>query len=339
MAIATRREQLQQWLAVVFPNSSLQLTQLNGDAGFRCYYRLQRDDKYHIVVDAPPDKVNNLAFVEMADAFAKQNLCVPEIIAYQASLGFMCLEDFGDTLLADKLTTTTMDSLYQQALLLLPKVAQVESSKLWSLPVYDRALLQLELDIFKDWLVGAHLCLELDNNELEQLQDCFDVLVNSALEQPRVTVHRDFHSRNLMLLDNGEIGVIDFQDAVQGPITYDLVSLLRDCYVRWDDQQVDDLRKQYLQQLTVHRPEFNLDELTFSRWFDLMGLQRHIKAAGIFARLYHRDGKAGYLADIPLTLTYIIDIAGKYPALQFLSQLVKNKVLPALQNQAVELTP
>ncbi|TRX54031.1 aminoglycoside phosphotransferase family protein [Thalassomonas sp. M1454] len=331
-----RNTQLSYWLQHQFPQHKINLTPLSGDAGFRCYYRLQLPEQSYIVVDAPPEKLNNLAFVELAKAFSEQGLVIPEIIAYQVEHGFMCLTDFGDCLLADKLTQDSMFELYRKALALLPKISNVKATKAWSLPIYDAAFLQMEMEIFIQWLLGEYLNIELSELQQQQLQQCFDVIITSALEQPQVTVHRDFHSRNLMLLANNELGVIDFQDAVIGPITYDLVSLLRDCYVRWDDKLVAQLIAEFWQSLQQTSNGFNVNLDVFKRWVDLMGIQRHIKASGIFARLYLRDNKPGYLADIPLTLSYLVDIADKYPELKFISELVSKQVLPALNAKLVE---
>ncbi|MDG2392349.1 MAG: phosphotransferase [Thalassotalea sp.] len=333
-----RNSQLSSWLQSQFPQHQIDLTPLSGDAGFRCYYRLSLAQQSFIVVDAPPEKLNNLAFVELAQAFSQQGLNIPQIIAYDAEQGFMCLTDFGDCLLADRLTDESMLALYRQALELLPRISQVKATAQWPLPIYDAAFLQLEMEIFIEWLLADYLKIELSSGEQHQLQQCFDVIIKSALQQPQVTVHRDFHSRNLMLLSNDELGVIDFQDAVTGPITYDLVSLIRDCYVRWDDKLVNQLITEFWQNLQQNQNEFNVEQATFNRWVDLMGIQRHIKASGIFARLYLRDNKPGYLADIPLTLSYLVDIAGKYPELEFISELVAQQVLPKLNAKAVEET-
>lgn len=329
LSALTRKQKLETWLTHLFPDELLSIIPLSGDAGFRVYYRLTLDGISYIVVDAPPEKLNNVAFVSLAQSFRSSGLTVPEIIHYDEENGFMCLSDFGDTLLSDKLNENTITALYEQAIELLPKIQQVSSHAQWPLPIYDAAFLQLEVSIFSEWLLQKHLNISLSVAEMERLQQCFDVLIASALEQPQVTVHRDFHSRNLMLVASGEVAVIDFQDAVTGPFTYDLVSLLRDCYVRWEDKLIEPHIHNYYLNNNV-----DVSYQQFKRWFDLMGLQRHIKASGIFARLYHRDGKAGYLKDVPLTLSYVIDIAAKYPELTFLSNLVKNKVLPCITTLA-----
>lgn len=329
MLDVTREQQLEAWLSSLFVNQSHTLNALTGDAGFRIYYRLIVSNQSFIVVDTPPNKVNNLSFTSLALQFQQQHILVPKVIHYQQELGFMCLTDFGDDLLSEHLTHDSMAYWYRKAINLLDRIGQVQAAQDWPLPNYDAAFFRLEMDIFSEWLVKEHLQLTLTEDEQADLTACFHVLIANALEQPQVTVHRDFHSRNIMIDKDQQLAVIDFQDAVTGPITYDLVSLLRDCYVRWDDNLVQPLLSNYHQHL-LEQGKVTVDLQQFQRWFDLMGLQRHIKASGIFARLYHRDGKSGYLKDIPLTLNYIVDIADKYPELVSLSLLVRNKILPTL---------
>lgn len=318
------------WLTAVFPLNDIQLVSMTGDAGFRHYYRFTIENKSLIAVDAPPKQSNNPAFVSLQGALAKQDLLVPDIIAMDSTQGFFCLSDFGNLLLSDVLTPDNMANYYKQAIDLLPKVATSVCPDDYALPVYDQAFIELELSIFSQWLVKQHLDIDLTEHEQDALTDCYSCLVNNALEQPQVFMHRDFHSRNIMLLNDGELGLIDFQDAVTGPVTYDIVSLLRDCYIRWPQQAVDPLLEYFCQIISA---EFNLTGISqgqWQRWFDLMGLQRHLKASGIFARLHHRDHKSGYLQDIPLTLSYILDISARYPELSFLHQFINNRVMPKL---------
>ncbi|MGL5360702.1 MAG: aminoglycoside phosphotransferase family protein, partial [Shewanella sp.] len=259
----------------------------------------------------------------------------PKVIAFDTEQGFMLQTDLGDTQLLSRLDSQNVSDSYQEALALLPQIAKVVASTdpvtglSQALPQYDAAFVRRELQIFIEWLIGTHLQLNLSAEEHALIAQSFDILVENALAQPQVGMHRDFHSRNLMVND-GALWVIDFQDAVLGPVTYDAVSLLRDCYVRWPQAIVANLMQQHYQQALAHG--FIPAETKFSqyqRWFDLMGLQRHIKAAGIFARLYYRDHKPAYMADIPLTLGYIIDIAAAYPELAPFAAWVQAKVLPA----------
>ncbi|NMP15829.1 phosphotransferase [Thalassotalea sp. Y01] len=333
LSAQSRIEALTRWLTEQFSSSSIQLQALTGDAGFRRYFRFEIQGKRYIAVDSPPDKCNNEAFFAIATAMKAKHIHVPAIYHYHQSLGFFCLEDLGETLLSDKLTPHTMPDYYRLALTELAKIQSLQDIKDWQLPVYDGPFLQMEMDIFSEWLVTHYLDISLTELQQQQLQQCFQVLIDSALEQPQTVVHRDFHSRNLMLTGADEpLAVIDFQDAVIGPVTYDLVSLLRDCYVRWPQQQIAPLVCEYYQQWAQPVPDA-VSYQHFQRWFDLMGLQRHVKASGIFARLYLRDNKPGYLNDIPLTLSYVVDIAAKYPELQFLSELVAQQVLPLVADK------
>lgn len=324
-----RQIQLTQWLIDTFSLEKCELSSMNGDAGFRRYFRFEKDNQTLIAVDSPVDKCNNSAFIYMQKQLESVDIYVPEILAFDEQQGFMCLSDLGCQELSTALTTQCMTSYYQQAILLLPKIASIPKQ---NLPIYNKAFIQLELDIFSEWLLDKHLNIRLNANEKKQLQACFDFIIDSALEQPNVVMHRDFHSRNLMITDNG-LAVIDFQDAVIGPITYDVVSLLRDCYVKWPTEQVSPLFNAFIQLMSQ---QFSLEHVPFeqwNKWFDLMGLQRHIKASGIFARLYHRDGKSGYLADIPLTLSYIVDISAEYSECEYLHRLVKDTVVPELEKK------
>ena len=350
---SSRFSALSRWLNQCFKQTNLVLTPMTGDAGFRHYYRFNADGYSYIAVDAPPTQSNNDAFVMVQQAFEQKNIQVPQLIEVDLIQGFFCLSDFGDILLADvlaavkpapleedehseKSSTKSMQGYYQQAIDLLPAISQVKTTQ--PLPLYNKAFIHRELTIFKEWLLEVHLHINLSSDDNHQLQQCFDFLIANALSQPQVTMHRDYHSRNIMLLDNGSLGIIDFQDAVQGPITYDIVSLLRDCYTRWSDKQIAPLFEYFCQGITLSSSQgLSPHDLTkvsrqqWQIWFDLMGLQRHLKASGIFARLFHRDNKNGYLNDIPLTLSYISDISAHYPELDFLHQLITEQVLPAMQ--------
>ncbi|MDH5376823.1 MAG: phosphotransferase, partial [Gammaproteobacteria bacterium] len=202
------------------------------------------------------------------------------------------------------------------------------------LPEYDHALLWREMMLFEDWFLGKHLGQSLSEKETQQLHTVFEFLAQSALSQTQVWVHRDYHSRNLMAVNADNPGVLDFQDAVNGPITYDLVSLLRDCYVAWPLERVEAWVAKYYD-LLISQDELKIPEYDiFLRWFDLMGVQRHLKAIGIFSRLNYRDGKPGYLADIPRTLNYVQWVCEKYPELSFLKTIVMEKIVPVLDPES-----
>jgi hypothetical protein len=326
-----RIRQLQQWLAQQFPCIEPTLKAMNGDAGFRRYFRFSAGNQQFIAVDSPSEYCNNSAFIAIQKKLSEVQINVPEIVAVDEKSGFFCLSDLGDNLLSNDITLDNMAQRYQQAINLLPQIAQLTPA---GLPCYDAAFIKMELIIFIDWLLVKHLDITLTMLQQKKLQQSFELLIDNALEQPQVTMHRDFHSRNIMRLSQGELAVIDFQDAVVGPITYDVVSLLRDCYVKWPGEKISPLFCYFCQLMSKQLSLPAYSDQQWLRWFDLMGLQRHIKASGIFARLYHRDGKGGYLADIPLTLSYIVEVSGHYPELQFLHDLVKKTVLPAALNKA-----
>ena len=328
----SRQAQLITWLNHVFTESEITLVAMSGDAGFRRYFRFTANNQAYIAVDSPAQWCNNSAFVAIQQRFAEAQIQVPVIVAEDEAAGFFCLSDLGDVLLSDIVTERTMEELYQQAIDILPTLSSLECN---DLPEFDGEFVQRELTIFTEWLVNKHLSLTLSEQEQQQLAQCFSVLTASALAQPQVLMHRDFHSRNIMQT-NGQLAVIDFQDAVKGPITYDIVSLLRDCYLKWPNEQVLSLFSYFI---TLQASQHHLANITaeqWQKWFDLMGLQRHLKASGIFARLHHRDNKPNYLKDIPLTLSYIVDISQQYSELAFLGTLVSQRVLPALSLLAVK---
>ncbi|MCL1113897.1 MULTISPECIES: aminoglycoside phosphotransferase family protein [Shewanella] len=305
-----------------------------GDASFRRYFRIEHLGEHYIVSDSPINLVPIAPFVAMAKAYKTAGLCVPEVLATDDEQGFVLQTDVGEKQLLSVLNQHNVVDYYQQALNLLPTIAGVTVTELGPLADYDGAFVQRELAIFVDWLVNTHLGYRLSNNEQQMITSTFEVLTQSALSQPKVGMHRDYHSRNLLLNANA-LAVIDFQDAVLGPVTYDAVSLLRDCYVRWPDQQVDELMHYHYGLLKSHQLiDDTLDFVTYRQWFDLMGIQRHIKAAGIFARLYHRDAKSGYLADIPLTLQYIVDIGSHYSQITAFSSWVERIIVPLVKQQS-----
>ncbi|WP_448565618.1 aminoglycoside phosphotransferase family protein [Thalassotalea ganghwensis] len=326
-----RQEKLMTWLASIFPQQSITLSPLTGDAGFRRYYRFFVQDNSYIAVDTPIETCNNDAFIARRQELAMAHIKVPDLIAHQAQQGFFCLSDLGDCLLSDIISVDNVQILANKPIKTLSTLSQLETK---NLPIYDRAFIEMELGIFTQWLLSKHLGVVMTEEECQQLKQCFELLTENALAQPTVFMHRDYHSRNLMVLGNEQLAVIDFQDAVRGPVTYDIVSLLRDCYVRYPDDKVTSLSLSYFNQIKDTMQLANITEQQWIMWFDLMGLQRHLKASGIFARLFHRDGKLGYLKDIPLTLSYIIEIASRYQSLQFLANFVENRVLPLVVEKA-----
>lgn len=302
------------------------LEMVSGDASFRRYFRFNIDGKSMIAVDAPPEHENSQQFVEVAQAYRENKVPVPEVLCADYELGFYCLEDFGDKQFADDLSLDNCRTKYTLALAHLPAIQSCVATQSSPLPEYDFALLEREFHLFSHWLVEVHLALKATEEEQQVMQTAFDFLRDEFMAQPKVGVHRDYHSRNLMDLPDAQIGIIDFQDAVVGPITYDAVSLLRDCYQDWPKQTVLELLEDFHQRFYA---EYAWEQ--FKRWFDLTGMQRHIKASGIFARLCHRDGKKRYLDDIPHTLNYLIDVGAQYDELGDFVDFVTDRVKPAME--------
>jgi len=320
---------LKQWLSDSLELESFELAMASGDASFRRYFRLtQSGMPSRIVMDAPPPQEDCRPFAEMTARLRETGVHAPEIVAMDLEQGFMVLEDLGDATLLPHLTQESADQLYGSAMTSLLTFQQ--SAKTENLPAYDEPMLMREMQLFPDWLLEKHLDLKLSDDSKKMFARTFNALTEAALEQPKVFVHRDYHSRNLMLLSDNRLGVIDYQDAVLGPVTYDLVSLLRDCYIVWDDALVSRWCHAYLEGAIATGVINETHRLRFKRWFDWMGVQRHLKASGIFARLNHRDGKPGYLGDIPRTLNYIVNVGKQYEELMPLSEFVSRRVLPAL---------
>ncbi|MBD1390631.1 phosphotransferase [Neiella sp. HB171785] len=328
-----RQQALAIWLQKALNNPQLNIELVSGDASFRRYFRVTGGDRSMIAVDAPAPHEDCGLFLRVADSFRQQQIRVPAVIAADAQQGFMCLEDFGDQLLLATLDENNKTQWYQRALEPLLHVAKVQQTTSGPLPPFDAAHIARENALFTDWLLGTHLQLQLSAAEHTMISRAFDALVANALAQPQVGVHRDYHSRNIMVLADDEIGVIDFQDAVLGPITYDVVSLLRDCYVEWPDEWVYSRLQEWSAKALAQGLLTETDPQLMIRWFDLMGIQRHVKASGIFCRLCHRDGKAGYLLDVPRTLGYMIRIAKKYPETHDFGDFVEQRVLPVWRNQ------
>ena len=318
-----RLAQLKEWLpslpAVrVLPET---VRPASSDASFRRYFRVDgADGGTYIVMDAPPPQEDVRPFIHVAEVFGGANVSVPKILEQDIERGFLLLSDLGSTTYLRQLNHDSAHKLYLDAIDAL--VLLQAQSKPGVLPEYDRALLHRELMLFPDWYVGKHLGLSLDDKQAEALNKVFDTLLANNLAQPQVYVHRDYHSRNLMVMSQGNPGILDFQDAVYGPITYDLVSLLRDAYIQWDEEMVLDWTIRYWERARRAGLPVNPDIDAFYRDFEFMGLQRHLKVLGIFARLYHRDGKDAYLKDMPLVMEYTRKAAGRYNALAPLIRLL-----------------
>lgn len=306
---------------------------VSGDASFRRYFRLPVAGGSLIAVDAPADKENSRPFVAIARALRAHGVHVPEVVAADFERGFMLLEDFGDALLRPALTDATVDALYTRSMQALLHLLACDDVPDHVLPPYDRKRLMDEMGLLRDWFIPRYLGMSLNAEQQAVLENAFAVIADAVVQQPQVFVHRDYHSRNLMLLGGdkgqGEIGVIDFQDAVTGPITYDLVSLLRDAYVVWPQERVEKWVKEFAAMLREESQIAGVDDATFLRWFDWMGAQRHLKVVGIFARLSIRDGKHGYLNDIPVVFNYLLAEIQPYSELHALFELLRSTILPA----------
>lgn len=308
-----RRSQLTDWLAQVNAPKTLpeSLRPASSDASFRRYFRIDTADGGTLIaMDAPPPQEDVRPFVHVAQLFAGTGITVPNIIAQDVERGFLLLTDLGNTTYLKQLNPDTAHKLYLDAIEALVQL-QMHSTP-GQLPAYDRELLQRELMLFPDWYLSKHRNAALDDKQRSDLNAVFDVLLANNLAQAQVFVHRDYHSRNLMVLQSGNPGILDFQDAVYGPITYDLVSLLRDAYIEWDEEMVLDWTVRYWEHARRAGLPVSHDIDSFYRDFEFMGLQRHLKVLGIFARLYHRDGKDGYLNDIPLVMQYVRKTAYRY---------------------------
>ncbi|MGH1471013.1 MAG: aminoglycoside phosphotransferase family protein [Cellvibrionaceae bacterium] len=323
------------WLQGVIPNNQNQhinLQGLSGDAGARQYFTIDNAPEY-LAVFAPKESENSALFIEFSDYLRDQGIRAPKVLSADLDKGFLLIENLGDKLYLGELNENTVEVLYGEAILALLCMQQAPRS-LSSIEDYSASKLLQEVDLFPKWFVTDLLGYQLNTSEQIMIKDMFDVLVESANEQPQCFVHRDFHSRNLIACDIGPPGVIDFQDGVWGPFTYDLVSLLRDCYVRWPEERVRHWLFTYANMAAEVgiMPKVSGEQLI--KWFDLMGLQRHIKVLGIFARLYLRDNKASYLQDLPLVIRYTLEVAHKYPECKKFAHWFEKKLVPLAQQQS-----
>ena len=317
------------WLSTITTPALIvsSLRPASSDASFRRYFRVDgADGSTYIVMDAPPPQEDVRPFIKIADLFGKTGVAVPIVLAKDEDQGFLLLSDLGSTTYLSCLTPETASPLYMDAI---DSLIQLQShSQAGVLPAYDRELLHKELMLFPDWYINKHLGVTLSEKHTADLNKVFEVLLANNLAQAPVYVHRDYHSRNLMLLKQNNPGILDFQDAVYGPITYDLVSLLRDAYIQWDEEQVLDWVIRYWERAKRAGLPINPDIDAFYRDFEFMGLQRHLKVLGIFARLFHRDGKDAYLKDMPLVMEYTRKTAHRYleliPLLRLLDEITAN---------------
>ena len=319
-----RLDQLSHWVHQTKPNAKL--ASASADASFRRYFRVSDQKQTWIAMDAPPEKENLVPFIAVGERLVNASVNAPSIYQSDLEQGFLLMDDLGNVPYLTELNIETADSLYLDALNTLVKIQSADSHQL---PKYNEELLRTELMLMPDWFLNKHLDVELQGSEKVALEDVFTFLVKNSLEQPQVFVHRDYHSRNLMITEKSNPGVIDYQDAVLGPICYDLASILRDCYIAWPESRVsgwvEDFRLMAIESGLIGN---EIDSKQFKRWFDLIGLQRHLKVLGIFARLSHRDGKQAYLNDLPLTLSYVLSVAQRYPETSVLTDLFNKYDIP-----------
>lgn len=330
-----RLQQLNDWLAVVLKGKPYEIAPASADASFRRYFRVTLGAETLIAMDAPPPQEDCTPFVHAAQVFGAAGLNVPKIIAQDIAHGFLLLSDLGNTTFLSALQAPNgLDvaaDLYRDASNALIKMQLASKPDVF--PPYDEALLTREMQLFPDWYVAKHLNLSLNEAQQQIMSKTFELLNANVLAQAKVYVHRDYHSRNLMVhAGSHDLGVLDFQDAVYGPITYDLVSLLKDAYISWEEDQVLDWAVRYWQSAKKAGLPVPDDVADFYRDFEWMGAQRHIKVLGIFARLYHRDGKDGYLKDMPLVMDYLRRVCDRYielkPFLRLLDQLAGVELKP-----------
>ena len=287
------------------PYNDYEMTVASADASFRKYYRLSKDKKTVLLMDSSLEKDSLEPFLDVTARLLKVNVNVPEILEQNLDDGYLIIKDFGNTHYLNVLNDKNFKELYEKAIDIIVDMQKADTT---NLPLYDKEFLHFEMDLMKEWYLEKNLKLSLHVEDEKLIKDTLDKISNVVLEQPQdVFVHRDFHSRNIMITDKNEIGVIDYQDAMNGAITYDLVSLLKDCYIEYPREELIKLVLEFKNKLGIH-----VENETFIKWFDFMGLQRHIKVLGIFSRLYLRDGKDGYLKDIPLTLKYVLETSSLY---------------------------
>ncbi len=339
-----RQQQLTDWLSSLFPDQTFTLAPASADASFRRYFRATFvDGTTRVVMDAPPQHENCEPFLHIGKLFEQAGTHVPHVYAQDVTQGFLLLSDLGNTTYLQALQTESPKQLYAAATDALIKIQL--ASKPDELPPYNEALLRRELDLFPEWYIGKHLGVTLSDKQKSKLEEVFQRILANNLAQPRVYVHRDYHSRNLMYIGSplpnplpqagggaskksnflSSPGILDFQDAVYGPITYDLASLFKDAYVKWEEADVMDWLIPYWEKARKAGLPVREDFGEFYRDYEMMGVQRHIKVLGIFARLYHRDGKDGYLKDMPLVMEYLHKACERYidlkPLLNILLEL------------------
>lgn len=325
--MAVRINVLTAWLNQQLSAKITDIIPLQNDASFRRYFRVTSQGSSWIAMDAPPDKEDCRPFVAIATDLLQYGVTVPQVFATDLNQGFLLLTDFGDQLLLNVLRPESVGQFYRLAMAELVKLLDCHAVSNYVLPTFDEKLIGYELNVFVEWYLLNYLQISVSAPQQIILEDTFNFLIHIAKQQPQVFVHRDYHSRNLLLVNDNKIGMIDFQDAVQGPITYDLVSLLKDCYIAWPRNSINQWVLEYYE-LLLAKDKITCSYEQFLRWFDLVGLQRHLKVLGVFSRLHLRDGKSNYLNDMPRILAYVMDVLSLYPELSEFKDFIVTQVLP-----------
>lgn len=321
----TRQHILQTWLKNTCKLQAFTLQMLPGDASFRRYFRVNDNGMTSIAMDAPPERENCRPFVAISRALRTRALLLPEIKMADLDQGFLLMTDFGNRQYLQELNSANAERLYTNALDALAILQGAREVDGWKVPLFTADFMYQELLLFQEWFLQKYLNLTLSNETQKMLAACYRLLADAAANQPQVFMHRDFHSANLMRLPDDQVGILDFQDAFIGPVTYDLVSLLRDCYIDWPATLVRQLVLYYFAKL-----QLNVSETEFLRWFDWMGLQRHMKALLTFSRKQLRDGNSNYIKFIPRTLNYIATVSQYYPEFKIYHQFLREVVLPVV---------
>ena len=310
------------WTRATLRDNSLTLQSASSDASFRSYWRTHHDGQSWIVMDSPPAQEDPRPWLKIGQQLAAAGLHVPAVHAQDLEQGFLLIEDLGNRLYLRELDEHNADALYGDAMdALLRMQAKMDHR---DLPPFDRGVLVRGLEVMPEWFLGRHLGHTPTADERNVLEAAFALIIRNAQEQPRVFVHRDYHSRNLLVVERNNPGVIDFQGALAGPITYDLASLLRDAYIVWPRERVEGWAESYRRRLRdAGVIDADVDATRFLRWFDLTGMHRHVRVLGQFYRLWYRDGKPGYLADVPRVYHYVVSVARSYPELADFAALIE----------------
>jgi len=313
------------WARQATGDASLELESASSDASFRSYWRGYVDGQPVIVMDSPPDREDPAPWIAIGKRLADAGVHVPKVMVADVAQGFLLIEDLGTRTYLPELDEGTVDALYGDALdALLRMQMHVDTN---GLPSFNHEWQTMELEIMPTWLLQTHLGITVECEEWDIIEGAFTAIMHAIDEQPRAFMHRDYHSRNLLVTTEHSPGVIDFQGAMSGPITYDLASLLRDAYIVWDNERVEGWVEAYrLRLLDARLLDETIDADRFRRWFDLTGLQRHIKILGLFCRLHYRDGKTGYLADLPRVLRYVLDTARRHADVAPLADYIEAKI-------------